>query len=256
MKQRCGALVIAILALGTGCAPARAASPSVARDILPAPGGGAALRTDTTRLTVSGSATVRAPADRARLQVAVETEGATAEVAARENASVMARVVDRVRGVLGADGPIETSGYRLTPRYAQPTQREAPPEIAGYQAINQLTVVVETVDRVGELLDAALEAGANRVTGLDFFASDTEALRLEALREAMARAQAEAETVADALGLVLLTPEHVQTRAGSAGQAFRVSSEALAIDTPIEVGSESVTASVTITYRLVPGGRP
>lgn len=256
MRQRCGTLVVAVLAVGTGCAPAQAAAPS-SGTVAPHAVEDAIVSRDTTRLTVTGTATVRAPADRARLQVAVETEAGTAEGAARENASRMSAVVDRVRGVLGADAQIETSGYRLTPRYAQPSDRERPPEIAGYQAVNQLSVVVANVDGVGAVLDAALDAGANRVTGLSFFASDTESLRLDALREATASARAEADVVAGSLGLRLLTPEHVQTSSRSVAPGFRVMAEAaMAVDTPIESGSESVTATVTITYRLVPGGRP
>lgn len=254
MRPMTRAVALVALALASGCAPAQAASPS------PSPTRGlvASVRpgapADTSRLTVTGSASVRVPADRARIQVALETEAPTADGASRANAEGMNRVLDRVRPVAGASARIETTGYQLTPRYRQGTGRDEPPQIAGYRAVNQVVVVLDDVDRVGRVLDAALEAGANRVTGLSFFAAETEAARLEAVRQATARARAEAEAVADALGLTILSPETVQTSSGGGSPVFRaMAMEGLqAMDTPVEAGSQSVEATVTITYRLLP----
>lgn len=253
MKPMIRAAAVATLALGSACAPARAAHP------MPSPSPvqqGPAVPQDTSRLTVTGTASVRVPADRVRVQVAVETEAATAEAASRTNATTMNRVLERVRPVAGSEARVETTGYQLSPRYRQAPDREQPPEIAGYRAVNQVVVVLEDVDRTGRVLDAALEAGANRVTGLSFFASDTETARLDALRQATERARAEATAVADALGLVIHSAETIQTSSGGMGPVFRAAAmeSFQAMDTPVEAGSQSVEASVTITYRLLPRG--
>lgn len=240
----------AALVLASACAPARAASA--------APGTSAAqvsrAALDTTRVTVTGTHSVRVAADRATIQVAVETEGATAAAASAANAEAMRRVLDAVRPGAGPGGRIETSGFQLTPRYRQPPDRDRPPEIAGYRALNQVSVTVEEVDRVAAVLDAALGAGANRIAGLSFFASDTEEARLEAVRQATHRARTEAEAVAEALGLRIASAETVSTSSGSRGILLRGAGAemAMAQSTPVESGSESVDASVTITFRLVP----
>ena len=253
MKPTIRAVAVATLALGSACAPARAAHPAPSSSPLPV---ALAAAQDTSRLTVTGTASVRVAADRVRVQVAVETEAATAEAASRDNAATMNRVLDRVRPAAGSDARIETTGYQLSPRYRQAPDREQPPEIAGYRAVNQVVVVLTDVDRTGRVLDAALEAGANRVTGLSFFASDTEAARLDALRQATERARAEADAVAMALGLVIHSAENIQTSSGGVGPMFRgaMAESFQAMDTPVEAGSQSVEASVTITYRLLPGG--
>lgn len=255
MKPTIRAIALVTLALAPACAPAPAAGAPAPAPSLPAT---APVAQDTTRLTVTGTASVRIPADRARVQVAVETEGPTAASASQSNAAAMSRVLEAVRPAAGSGARIETSGYQLTPRYRQPPDREAPPEIAGYRAVNQLVVVLDEVERAGGVLDAALDAGANRVTGLAFFASDTEEARLEALREATARARAEAQAVASALGLVLASPETVQTSTGGMTPVYRLAAMevAQAMDTPVEAGSQSVEASVTITYRLLPRETP
>ncbi len=230
------------------CAPAQAAPaatpPVEARPALPA---------DTTRLTVTGSAEVQVPADRVRLRFAVETEAASADVAAAENGEIMNRVLQAVRSAVASGDRVETSGYRLMPRYRPAPERDQAPEIAGYRAQNGVLVVLTDPDAVGGVLDAALEAGANRVTELSFFASDVEEARLEAVREATAKARREAEAVAAALGLRLGAPLEIQSSGGGRmpvpAMSMRV--EAMAdVDTPVESGSETVFATVTITWRL------
>jgi uncharacterized protein YggE len=118
-------------------------------------------------------------------------------------------------------------------------------------------VVLRDVDRVGDVLDAALEAGANRVAELTFFASDTEDARLEALRNATARARREAETIAESLGMTLGPPLTVQSSGGNRPPSpvpFRAEAAMMDVNTPVEPGSETVSAGVTITYRLLGEG--
>lgn len=253
MLSRRVTLGLAILAAASACAPASATViPSAAAG--PATAGAAESRADTTRLSVTGTATRSVPADRARIQVAVETENESAAEASRQNAAAMNRVLDAVRPAAGEGARIETTGYQLSPRYRQDRTSTGWPEIIGYQALNQVVVTVEDPDRVGPVLDAALESGANRVAGLDFFASDTESARLEALREATERARAEAELLADALGLVILGAESVSTSGGVSYPRMRagLAMESMAMDTPVEAGSQTVSATVNITYLLGP----
>ena len=246
---RKGWWVVAALA---ACAPARAtpaAEPAAAT--LPV-----VSAADTTRVTVTGSAEIRVPADRVRLNFAVETEAASAAEAASANAETMTAVLERVRAAVGPEDRVETSGYRLMPRYRPASERNGEPEIAGYRAQNGVVVVLVDVDAVGSVLDAALEGGANRVAELSFFASDVEEARLEAVREATARARREAQTIADALGLALGPALEIHTSGGyRPSPAPLMRAESMAMDTPVEAGSEAVTASVTITWRL-DGGTP
>lgn len=247
-------IALACLAMAGACGPLGAAPvPERAPMSAEARGGTSA---DTTRLTVSGFAEVRVPADRVRLSFAVETQAASAEVAASQNAETMRAVLDRVRSEVGSGDRVETSGYRLSPRYRPSEDRTAGPEIVGYQAQNAVVVVLADVDAVGSVLDAALEAGANRVADLSFFASDTEEARLEALREATARARREAEAIAESLGMTLGVPLTVQSSGGNRPSPISMRAEGamMAMDTPVEAGSESVSAGVTITFQLLGGG--
>ena len=244
----------AVVAVAAACGPA-AAKPLPEGEFMNGPQAPLPSEPDTSRLTVSGSAQVLVPADRVRLRFAVETQAPTAEEAAAQNARTMNAVLERVRSEVGPEARVETSGYGLSPRYRPAPERDQAPEIVGYQARNAVVVVLADVDAAGPVVDAALEAGANRVTELSFFASDTEEARLEARREATAGARREAEVIAESLGMTLGPPVTVQARGGNRPRPAPMRAEAMvAMDTPIEAGSDYASATVTITYRLVGGG--
>jgi uncharacterized protein len=210
-----------------------------------------------TTLQARGSGEVEVAPDRARISFAVETEATTAQEAGQENARLMDQVMAAVRQAGPSEMRVETLGYQLEPRYRF-VGDERRREIAGYTARNTLQVIVDEVELVGPLVDAALGAGANRVANLAFEIRDPEPHRLEALRQAVEQARGEAQTMAEALGMRLGSPSRVEGGAERptpqpTGLHFRM--EAMAADaptTPVEAGLQRITASVTITYRLHP----
>jgi len=206
-------------------------------------------------IEVSGSATVSVKPDRVRASFAVETQGADADQAATRNAQLMDAVIRAVRGS-GVEGvEVETFGYNLRPDYTltgdRPVQTRV---IAGYTALNNVRARATDVSAAGRLIDAAIRAGANRVSSLAFEASDTGPARQEALTRAVRAASAQAETMARALGRSLGPPLEVR---GGAEQPYpRAGGEVMfraleaAADTPIEAADLTVSASVTIRFAL------
>lgn len=204
-------------------------------------------------LEVSGTASVTIPADRARARFSVETEAATAQAASAENAELMEAVIRAVRRSQAVGLSVQTSGYDVRPRYVRSAAAKPQEQrIVGYTAVNSVQVTLEDVDAVGGLIDAAISAGANRVASLVFFSSDTEGARLRALTEAVSRARAEAAAVAEAMGMRLGTALRVRTDSPRQGLLMRASvmETALAVTTPVAPGQLTVSATVTITYRL------
>jgi uncharacterized protein YggE len=209
-------------------------------------------------VTVSGRGEVEAEPDRAVIYFAVETEGESAREAGEANAALMNAVTSAVRAAAeGAAGfVVTTMGYSLTPRYTVPGDDRIQ-EIMGYVARNTLQVTVDDVSRVGTLIDTALGAGANRVANLSFEVRDPEPFRAEALRDAVLTARAEAGVMAQALGMALGPAIDVQ---GGADIPYPVPyfqrdvgfMEAAQAPTPIEAGPLTISANVTIRFRLDP----
>jgi uncharacterized protein YggE len=209
-------------------------------------------------ITVQGMAEVRVPSDRARLSFMVETQTRTAREAAQQNADRMDRVVRALREAGGTTVTVETGGYELHPVYSQISRNETDiPTIEAYRAINHVNVRADDVTRVGGLIDAALAAGANRISSLRFEAKDPEPARLEAVRQAVTKARAEAEAAAGALGVALGGPIEVNIGMDYGyPPPMPMYREAMAMDmaqsapTPIEAGEQVVRANVSIRYRI------
>lgn len=223
---------------GAALASAPAAATSVAADTV-------------STLQVSGSAEIDVATDRARVTFAVETEDSIARGASQRNAERMEAVLAALREL--DDGlQIETFGYRLQPRYRRTDDRGSR-EIDGFRATNMIRVTSSEAPAVGRLIDTAVEAGANRVASLSFEASNVEEARLEALREAVASARRQAEAIAGAMGVPLGAALEVQSGFDMPRPMIQYRAEAAALQdasTPVEPGEQTVSANVTIRYRL------
>ncbi len=225
-------------------------------DTIPAP----APHSDEERsiLTVTGSAQVEAQPDRATIVFAVETEGPTAQEAGEANARSMTAVTAAIRaageGVPGLR--VESSGYSVTPRYGS-MEPDRSREIVGYTARNGVRTLIDDAGRVGELVDAALSAGANRISNLHFEVRDPDTYRHQALQQAVAKARADAEIIAAALGMRLGPALDVQggaempsprTLSFQAEPFMREMADAS--PTPVEAGLQTIPAEVRIRFRL------
>jgi uncharacterized protein YggE len=208
-------------------------------------------------VTVTGIGEVATAPDLAIVTVAVETTAPKANDAARENAQRSERVSAALKALLGKDDKIETSGYSLDPRYAVPPRGEqAEPRITGYVARNDVRVQTKKIDAVGALVDAAIAAGANRISGVQFTLDTRSAALRSALQKAGVEARAQAEAVATALGVSLRRVVSASTTAPAFIQPRRVEAFGMRADvaaappTPIEPGEVTVSATLQVTYEI------
>ncbi len=209
-------------------------------------------------IQVTGQAQVSVPADRVRINLTVETEGKSAGDATAENARRMDAVIAAVRlvGIPGLE--VETFGYNLNPEYEVSRDGTGTRTISGYRVQNNIRVTIPQVEATGQILDRAVEAGANRVASLRFEASDTREAEMEALRKAVESAREQAQAMASAMGVRLGLALEVQGGANApspfnpGGMMFRAAAE---VATPVESADQFVTASVSIKYRILEGGR-
>lgn len=206
-------------------------------------------------ITVTGQGEVTAAPDLAIVAVAVETATTNAADAVGQNAARSARVSSALKGLIGKDDKLTTTRYSLEPRYESAKRGEAgEPRIVGYVARNEVQVETHKIDAVGSLIDAAIGAGANRVSTLQFtLANRNEQLRA-ALEKAGGEARAQAESVAGALGVKLKSVLSATTSSGPIIMPRRFEALSMAAEsrapTPIEPGTVSVSASLQVTYEI------
>jgi uncharacterized protein YggE len=205
-------------------------------------------------ITVNGEATIAAEPDQAQIDIGVITQARSAPEASKDNAERLARVLAEVKKLLGRGDEVKTSGYALTPNYRYP--QGGKPEIVGYTASNILRIKTAKLDEVGKMIDAAMQSGANNVNRLVFTLKDEEAARLDALRQATAKAKVKAEAIAASLGLKILKITSVTEGERSFQPIFRqvpmARAEALAAQTPtpVEPGTVDVRSTVSLTAEV------
>lgn len=200
-------------------------------------------------ITVTASGYATAEPDQARLSAGVTAEADTAAAALSANTELMQKVVEGLKksGIDAKD--IQTSAFNVEPRYTNPRDG-TPPVINGYRVSNQVTILVRDLKSLGGQLDTLVTLGANQVHGLTFEVSKEETLKDDARKEAVANARRRAELLAAAAGAevgeVVTIAEDV-SYGGPRPVAMRA---AKAESAPIEAGTETLEARVTVTWKL------
>ena len=216
---------------------------------------GQAIGVSPARPEVVASATGEAQLtpDRAAVYIGVQTRASKANAAARDNAQRQRAIIDAVVALGISRDQISTENYSVSPdtRYDQATQRTS---VIGYVVNNVVRVEVRRMDQIGTVLDTALAKGANQINSLDFFASNADSARHEALAQAVARARSDAEAMARAAGGALGALVELGTTDTGPRPVYRVlaaTAEMKAIPTPIEPGQQKVQVSVTARWQFV-----
>lgn len=205
-------------------------------------------------LTVSGTGTATTAPDIGVVTLGVRKSAANASTAMTAVSAALDDVLQLIRAGGVAELDIQTTGLSLSPRYAPPRDSEAGPRVVGFQASNAVTLTIRDLDALGPLLGQVVAQGANTLNGLTFDVSDAGPLQSEAERRAVADAARTATVLADAAGLKLgpIVSIVEGVASGQGGPILRSFSAAESAAVPIAGGAVSRTATVTLTYRLVP----
>ena len=202
-------------------------------------------------IRVTGASIVTANPDRARVDVGVVTQAPQSQVAVSQNARTFNAVMTSLHKTFAA-ADIKTLTYTLTPDYQYHASGGAP-TITGYTASNVARVTIDDLVKIGDVIDVATKAGANRVPNIQFTLRDEQAARSQAVREAAVKARAEADILAAALGLKvnrILTVEEGGPVAVPVREVMLARSEPMSAATAIQPGSIEVSANVTLTVEV------
>jgi len=233
-------------------------TPFEARTMRPfAQGGTGASQSESkglTRVLVTGDSIVQAQPDTAILTISVVSQAKRALEAQQDNANKSDAVVRALKTAAGAGAEVKTSGYSLQP--IRVYREGQPPTITGYEARNSVMVVLADLTKVGPVIDATAQAGANDVSGISFTLRKDRPARDQALAEATREAVSKAQVIAQALGGRIVRIVEVQEEGTNRPrpvyemdqmQTMRVG---VAASTPIEVGTLNITSRVQLIAEI------
>lgn len=203
-------------------------------------------------IIVEGQASRDIVPDMAVITLGITNDRPSAADAARENAKAARVLVGEIAASGVAERDIETTQATLSPIYDSPRNGEAQ-RVTGFRASNAVQIKVRKLDTAGELAGRLLDKGANTLQGVDFTVSDPEpildALRAEATKDARRRAEIYAGAAGAKLGRIL---EIRPADAAQPQRAFKLRSamDAAPVRMPLEAGTETLEARVSVTWAL------
>ena len=197
-------------------------------------------------VTVKGSATQKVPNDAAKLGFSVSAERKSRQAALRVVAVHLRAVIAAVQSTPGIGAGDVTTG-QISVRKTMRGKRTI------YRASEGVGVVLHEPAKAGDLVNAAVAAGATGTRGPDFFSSNPEAAYNNTLLAAFDQAKAKAATLATRAGATLgpaLTIEESTEAVPIERQAASEKGAAAAPSPPAKPGASTVTASVRVVFAL------
>ena len=197
-------------------------------------------------ITVVGSGTAKAVPDVADWSFGVQSDADTASQALNETAKATRRIIDALRDAGIAKEDLRTEQVSLYPRTSNDGM-----SVIGYSASSSVHATVRQLGKAGTVVDAAVSAGANQVSGPTLRVSDSRAQYRVAADAAMDDARARAEALAAKAGVTLGAPiAIVESGSSYPGPVYDSVRAAAESTVPIEPGVDEISATLTVTFAI------
>ena len=205
-------------------------------------------------LTTSGAGKVTLKPDIAYIYMGVHTEKPGAAEAVAENNINTQKLIDALKAAGVEANDIQTTNFSIW----QNNQfgPDGKTTSTNYAVDNTVYLTVRKLQNLGDLLDAAVKAGANNINSIQFDVADKTQALSTARSEAVKNARAQAEELAAAAGVKLGDVQSIQYYDASPSPVFQgkgmggggaVSAD---IAVPINPGQMEITVTVTMAYDI------
>ena len=209
-------------------------------------------------ISVSGTGIIKTEPNQAKVYLGVETQSRNVTEALEENSLKMQSIIKAIKKLGISKDSIETTYFSVYPIRDYEKSGE---DIIGYRASNEITIELQDLDKIGAVIEEAMNAGANKVRRIEFGLTEDKRreLKNEALKEACKDARTKADAIASGLGLRITriaTAKESGTyvapyRAEVFGSEYAMpipTTAPKAIPPPIEPKEVKVSATIDIAY--------
>lgn len=202
-------------------------------------------------LTVVGSGSASGTPDIAYIDVGIEVGNTDVGTAVDEVNQTMDDVISALSELGIPEEDIRTTNFNIR-QEQQPAMQSESETSDRYIVSNTAELRVSDISQLSDVIQTALDAGANRMYGLQFSIDDSDALMSEARQNAADDAMMRAEELAQIFGVTLGNPIEID-ESGSGGQPVPVSRAAIGGGggPVISEGQLSVTVQLHVTYEII-----
>ena len=229
--------------------------------------GGAAAPAETTvrlhqegepeTITVVGKSGMEATPDVAKVSLGVSSRAATPSIAREENTAAINATLAALAEMGIEEKDIQTTNMNMWNNY------DSNGNLTGYRMSTDLTVYVRDITKAGDVVDAAIAAGANELNGVSYLLSNEDEMYNTALADAIALARTKAEVLAEAAGKTVGQVKKVDetSRAvatvrnydeAAANPDVGSGSKMESVRTTIRPGSSTVSAEEQVVFEMLP----
>src|SRR5947208_16554122 len=214
-------------------------------------GAGAQQRATGPRVVVSGEGSVSVAPDVVQIRSGVTTQGKTVREATETNSKTMAALLTALTESGIPQKDVRTAQLSIQPVYAsQDSGKEQ--KLVGYNVVNHVSAKIKHIEKLGDVLDRLIAAGATDVWNVEFLVSDPGKALDQAREAAIADARRKAEVYARAAGIRLGQVEWITEASGFGPVPLRGqgASAARAAAVPIATGEDTLEATVTVGFAI------
>jgi uncharacterized protein YggE len=197
-------------------------------------------------MSVEGKGSLEVQPDLAYVTLGVISEGKDLKMVQRENAIKISEVISAVERAGVSKKNIKTQEYTVEPQYNYIDGKEI---FMGYKVSNILSLKVENLMDLGQIIDAAVESGANSVRSINFNVSDEGKYYTKALNLAAESAVTKALSLEQSLKIrVNPTPINIVEEGRNAVVLGSTMLKASSFNTPILAGPLKITAEIKALF--------
>ncbi len=203
------------------------------------------------QISVSGTGRVDLAPDMATVRIGVTHQDEDAAAALQQTSDAVAAMLARLTELGIAPRDVQTAGLSLNPVWRDRPEQQGQPMPWGFEASNVVSLRLRDIAALGEVLDALVADGANRLDGVSFGLQDPEASMDEARRLAVADARRKATLFAEAAGVALGQVIDLTETGMATPRPQMMEMAAMRADSvPVAAGEVGITASVQMTFAL------
>jgi len=206
-------------------------------------------------ITVTGTAEIRVAPDEAILTVGVDSHDRELAAAKMQNDARVKKALAVAHEAGIGEKDIQTSALTLGPNYSE----EKIPKLLGYDASQTITFSLKDLSKYEALMTNLLQAGINRVEGVQFRISEPRKFKDEARAQAIRAAREKAAAMAAELGQALGKPWEIAELGAEEPYAMNTVQVSASLgmrnafaseQTPLASGQVSIRALVHISFQL------
>jgi uncharacterized protein YggE len=148
-------------------------------------------------INVQGVGNISVKPNIAFVELGVETENKDPLKAQQENTTKINAINQVLKGVV-VDKDQQTQEYAIIPSYSY---EKSKPILEGYKVRHILKLKISQIDKVGEIIQKATQAGANVLNNVRFDIENKDNVIIKAAQKALKNAQEKAKAMASTMGL-------------------------------------------------------